>query len=120
MSSLKFFIWNFITGDGHHKLSEDQKRARVQLAGSLQVELERTQRRNWMEFYTDNEYWALQKNSLKRCWLSLDEELPEPVRPMIGAEKSMLTVFSIRMVSILWIFCHKRIVSVHNTSLIRY
>jgi hypothetical protein len=52
--------------------------------------------------------------------LSLDEELPERARQTIGAEKSMLTVFWIRMVSRLWIFCHKEIVSVSNTSFIRY
>jgi hypothetical protein len=119
MSSLKFFIWNFVTGDGSRKLSDDQKRTRVQLAVSLQAELEKAQRRNWTEFYTDDEPWVLWKNFPKGCWLSLDEELPERARQTIEAEKSMLT-FSIRVVSLLWIFCHKQIVSLDNTSLIRY
>jgi hypothetical protein len=59
ISSLKFFIWNFLTGDGSHKLSDDQKRTRVQLAVSLQAELGRVQRRNWTEFYTADESWVL-------------------------------------------------------------
>jgi hypothetical protein len=66
MSSLKFFIWNFATGDGPHKLRRDQKRVRVRRAVSLQAEVERTQRRNWTKFYTGDESWALWKNFLKR------------------------------------------------------
>jgi hypothetical protein len=120
MSSLKFFIWNFVTGDGSHTVSDDQKRTRMQLAVSLQAEPERAQRRNWTEFYTGDESWVLCKNFPKGCWLSLDEELPERVGQTIEAEKSMFTVFSIPMVSPLWIFCHEGIVSLHNTSLIRY
>jgi hypothetical protein len=120
ISSLKFFIWNFVTGDVPHELSDDQKRTRIQLAVSLQAELERAQRRNWTEFDTGNESRILWNNFAKGFWLSLDEELSELVRQTIGAEKSVLTVFPIRMVSLLWIFCHKRIISLHNTSLIKY
>jgi hypothetical protein len=75
------------------KLTDDQRRRRVQLAVSLQAELEKAQRRNRMEFYTGDESWVLWENFPNECWLSLDEELPEGVRQTIGAEKSMLTVF---------------------------
>jgi hypothetical protein len=44
-----------------HKLSGDPKRTRVQLAVSLQAELEMAQRRNWTEFYTDDESRVLWK-----------------------------------------------------------
>jgi hypothetical protein len=86
---LEFRNWRRVP----HKLSGDWKRTRVQLAVSLQTELERTQWRNWTEFYTGGESRASWKNFLKGCWLSLDEELAERVPQTIGAEKSMLTVF---------------------------
>jgi hypothetical protein len=60
MSSLKFFNWNFATGDASpDKFSDDQKGARGQFTVSLQTELERAQRRNWTEFYTGDEWWVL-------------------------------------------------------------
>jgi hypothetical protein len=48
---LEFRNWRWIS----HKFSNDQKQITVQLAVSLQSEFERAQRRNWTEFYTDNE-----------------------------------------------------------------
>jgi hypothetical protein len=44
---------------GPHKLSDNQKRTRVQLAISLQAELEKAQRKKWTEFYTDDESGVL-------------------------------------------------------------
>jgi hypothetical protein len=93
LSSLKFFIWNFVTEHMPRKLSADQKRTSVHLAVSLQAELERAQRRNWTEFYTGDQSRVLWKNFPKGCWLSLDEELPEWVCEAIGSGKSMLTIF---------------------------
>jgi hypothetical protein len=58
-----------------YKLSEDQKRTKVQLAVSLQTEFERAQRRNRTEFYTSDDSTGKGKNFQKGCWLSLDEEL---------------------------------------------
>jgi hypothetical protein len=55
---LKFGNWRW----NSHKLSDDEKRARVQLAVSLQAEHEKAQRRNWTEFYTGNESWSLGAN----------------------------------------------------------
>jgi hypothetical protein len=46
---------------GPHKLSDNQKRTRAQLAISLQAELKKAQRRNWTEFYTDDESEVLWK-----------------------------------------------------------
>jgi hypothetical protein len=117
---LMFFVWNFLTGDASGtKMSDDQKRRKVQLAFSLQGELERAQRRNERSstLVISAGYY---KKFPKGYSLTLDEELPERVRQIIGAEKPMLTVFSIRTTSLLWIFCHQGIVSLHNTSLIRY
>jgi hypothetical protein len=74
-------------------LSNNQKRLRVQFAVSLQVELERAQRRNWAEFYTDDESRVLWTNFPKECRLSLDDEFPERNRYSIEAEKSLLTNF---------------------------
>jgi DNA-binding IclR family transcriptional regulator len=49
----------FVSEDGSHKLSDDQKRTTVQLDLSLQAELERAQRRNWTEFDTGDEFGVL-------------------------------------------------------------
>jgi hypothetical protein len=78
------------------------------------------QRRNWTEVCTGDESRVLWKNVPKECTLSLDDRLPERVCQTIETEKSMLTVFSIRMASLLWIFCHKETVALENTSMIRY
>jgi hypothetical protein len=39
----------------------------MQLAVSLQAELERAQQRNWTKFYTGDESWPLWKNFPKGC-----------------------------------------------------
>jgi hypothetical protein len=74
-------------------LNDDQNRPRIQFAVSLQVEFEKSQWRNWTEFYTDDESWVFWNNFPKGCWLSLEEELPERICQTIRAKKSMLTGF---------------------------
>jgi hypothetical protein len=88
-SSSEFRDWRLVS----HKLSDHQKRSKVQIAVPLQAELDRAQRRNWTKFYTGDKSSVSWKNFAKECWLSLDEELPEHVRQTTGTEKSMLTVF---------------------------
>jgi hypothetical protein len=56
-----------------HRLGDDQKRTRVQLAVSLQAELEKAQQRNWTEFYIGDEFWALWKNLPRGSWLNLND-----------------------------------------------
>jgi hypothetical protein len=68
------------------KLSDDQKWKRVQLAISLQGELETAQRRNWMEFYISDGSWASWEKCPTGAWLSLGEEIPERVPQTIEAE----------------------------------
>jgi hypothetical protein len=60
---LEFRNWRWAP----HKLSYDQKRTREHVAVSLQAELERAQRKNWREFYTDDESWILWQNFPKGC-----------------------------------------------------
>jgi hypothetical protein len=67
---------------------DDQKRTRVQLAVSLQVELEKAQQRNWTEFYTCDECRVLWKIFPKGCWLSLDEEPQNGFVQLSGREIS--------------------------------
>jgi hypothetical protein len=74
---VKFHDWRCVP----YKLSDDQKRTRVQLAVSLQAELERAQRRNWTECDSGDELRVLWKNFPNGGLLSLDEELPQRASP---------------------------------------
>jgi hypothetical protein len=51
---MEFRNWRWAS----HKLSDDQKRTRAQLAVSLQAEFEMAQPRNWTEFYISDEFWV--------------------------------------------------------------
>jgi hypothetical protein len=59
-----------------------------------EISLVKTQRRNWLNFWTTDESWIMWDNFSTGSWPPFDQEIPQRIRQTIGAKKLMLTDFS--------------------------
>jgi hypothetical protein len=67
-------------------------------------------------------WWVLgiMEESSEKLILESDRGAPKRGSPNDWGWEINVDAFPVRMISLLWIFCHKWIVSLHNTSLIIY
>jgi hypothetical protein len=118
--SFKFLIWNFVTGDGSLQLergSETNKSTTCcftagQAWEATAVELDGVLPWRWVP--------GIMRKFPERMLIESGRRAPRTGSSNGRGREINIDNFPIWMVWLLRIVCHKRIVSLHNTSLIRY
>jgi hypothetical protein len=59
----------------------------------LLADLTAAEKRGWLNFWNGDESWIMWVNPRTGFWMTMDKELPQIVRQIIGATKSMLMIF---------------------------
>ena len=76
-----------------HKLTDDQKRNRVELSKRMLDHLRTAKHRSWVKFYTGDESWFYLATDYEHMWMEEGDEPPTRARKMINAQKVLITIF---------------------------